>query len=89
MSLQMLDIYRPTRREHRSFYTSTAWREARLLALARLGRCCCRCGSRRRIVVDHIVPVRVSWEARLDQRNLQILCADCHNGPKKREERTW
>lgn len=33
--------------------------------------------------VDHIVPVRMAPERRLDETNLQTLCIDCDNHVKK------
>ena len=38
--------------------------------------------------VDHIVPLSVDWQRRLDWSNLQSLCLACHIGPKARQERT-
>ena len=29
-------------------------------------------------MVDHIVPLRLSWDRRLDRTNLQALCNGCH-----------
>lgn len=37
-------------------------------------------------VVDHIVPVLDAPERRLDETNLQALCASCHNRWKRRLE---
>lgn len=38
-------------------------------------------------MVDHIDPVQLAPERRLDPLNLQSLCNACHNGPKQREDR--
>jgi 5-methylcytosine-specific restriction endonuclease McrA len=38
-------------------------------------------------IVDHVVPVRVAPERRLDPTNLQSLCWPCHNAKTQREVR--
>lgn len=36
------------------------------------------------VVCDHIIPLYIDWERRLDATNLQMLCRACDN--KKRAE---
>lgn len=38
--------------------------------------------------VDHVIPVRVRPDLRLDESNLQSLCETCHRAVKQSEERT-
>lgn len=87
--MQVADMMRPTLGEVRAFYRSAEWRAMRGHVLHLQSPACRRCGRRKRLEVDHIVPVRVSWEARLDLRNLQVLCHRCHRSDKRREERQW
>jgi len=67
----------------RAFYKSAAWERARQAVLARDAYLCQRCLERQRITpattVDHIVPLSVAWERRLDMSNLRSLCGPCHN----------
>ena len=64
-----------------AFYNSTVWR--------RLSRShhtrhplCVSCHAKGRTVVadvaDHIVEIRDNWARRLDPKNLQSLCHQCH-----------
>lgn len=54
------------------------WRALRLEALRRDGFKCVVCGSRRRLEVDHIEPVRNAPDRAFDLTNLQTLCAADH-----------
>lgn len=77
-----------TRRDLRRFYGSAAWRDLKGAALYVKGRRCARCGrARGPLHVDHIVPVRISWAARLAMWNCQVLCQRCHDVHKRNEER--
>jgi 5-methylcytosine-specific restriction protein A len=65
------------------------WRRLRRVHL--VGEPYCRmCAAAGRIVVadvvDHIIPVRVRPDLRLDISNLQSLCASCHDGAKSRDD---
>ena len=63
------------------FYNSREWRLKRHEHLAEEPLCreCRRRGRlARATVVDHIVPIRFGGE-RLDDGNLQSLCASCHS----------
>lgn len=64
-----------------AFYRSKAW--TRLSYSYRLNHpICAMCKRNGRIVavdvVDHVIPIRVDWSKRLDERNLQSLCHACH-----------
>lgn len=86
-----MDAPLPTRRDLREMYGSGLWREVRALVLFVKGRVCAFCGERNGpFHVDHIVPARISWAARFELWNLQVLCRRCHVKHKKREEiREW
>lgn len=67
------------RAEIAEFYSSAAWREARVAALLRYGHQCRACGDRvGPFDVDHIQPVAAFWAGRLMLANLQVLCRPCH-----------
>lgn len=59
------------------FYQSPAWRAKVAEIKARRGAWCERCGSRNRVVLDH-VRERRDGGADLDDANLELLCAGCH-----------
>ena len=77
--------YDTNKRDKRSteFYRSRPWKRTRLAALARDNYLCRACMERDRVtaatVVDHIKPLKLAWEKRLDLDNLQSLCAKCHS----------
>ncbi|MCF7746998.1 HNH endonuclease [Sulfitobacter sp. M39] len=54
------------------------WKALRMQALERDGWQCVRCGARRRLEVDHILPVRDRPDISYALANLQVLCARCH-----------
>ena len=60
------------------FYTSPEWRELVRDIKRRRGSWCQRCGSTKRIIGDHIVELKDGGAA-LDERNVELLCAACHN----------
>ena len=75
------------------FYSRTPWRKLRAAVLARrplcedpfkehsvIGR------SVPATVVDHVVPRSSRPDLELDERNLQALCARCHNRKTRGEQ---
>lgn len=61
------------------------WTALRAKHLAAHPRCV-RCGAPA-TDADHVTPIRVAPERRLDPTNLQSLCKEHHSGAKQREER--
>lgn len=61
------------------------WPALRLAAKRRDGFKCVRCGSRGRLEVDHIKPVREAPDLAFDLTNLQTLCVRCHSRKTKSE----
>lgn len=66
-------------------YRDVRWPALRLQAKRRDDFRCVTCGSRYRLQVDHIAPVRDAPERAFDIDNLQTLCGPCH-GRKTRVE---
>lgn len=61
-----------------SFYQSKEWRELVRRIKAERGNWCERCGSKHRVIADHIVE-RKDGGAELDPLNIELLCQACHN----------
>lgn len=72
-------------RYSRAVLKTRRWQALRLEALRRDGWQCVQCGSRVRLEVDHVQPVRTHPEAAFDLSNLQTLCAR-HHTQKTRTE---
>lgn len=66
-------------------YRDPRWAVLRTAAKRRDGWKCVKCGSRYRLEVDHIKPVRDRPDLAFDLDNLQVLCGGCH-GRKTRVE---
>lgn len=75
--------------EVNQFYASYAWHKARYTILAKYGRVCMVCGTDQNINVDHIKPLRLNWNRRLDLNNLQILCGPCNHGKGNWDTTDW
>ena len=60
-----------------AFYQSAAWRSLVARVKRERGSWCQRCGSRRRVIADHIVERR-DGGADLDPNNIEMLCFDHH-----------
>jgi 5-methylcytosine-specific restriction endonuclease McrA len=54
------------------------WRALRVQVLRRDGHKCRECGSRGRLEVHHVRPVREAPELAFDLANLAALCGPCH-----------
>ncbi len=67
-----------------SFYLSPEWRCLIRDIKAERGAFCVTCGSGKRIIGDHIVELK-DGGARLDPRNVQLLCHVCHQRKTARE----
>lgn len=76
----------------RRWYKTARWQALRWQVLVRdLFTCqwpgCGRvCANTSELVADHRRPHRGDEALFWDDRNLETLCADCHNGPKARAE---
>lgn len=57
---------------------SERWKALRLQALDRDEWACVECGTRYRLEVDHILPVRDRPDLSYSLGNLQTLCGRCH-----------
>lgn len=62
------------------FYTSPEWRGLAARAKRAAGYRCAECGTEadgRALIADHVAEIR-DGGARLDSRNIRVLCASCH-----------
>ncbi len=66
-------------------YRDKRWPVLRMQARRRDRFACVTCGSRYRLEVDHIEPVRDAPERAFDLDNLQTLCGPCHGKKTRRE----
>lgn len=73
---------------YKRFYDSKQWKSLRYQALLRDGFICVRCG-REATIGDHIIPTKVRWDLRLDMKNVQSLCFQCHNQKTAEDEREY
>lgn len=67
--------------EANAFYQSRQWKRMRYYIDARDMNICQVCGNvlDDRKIIDHIVPLKVANDKRLDDDNLWTLCYRCHN----------
>jgi 5-methylcytosine-specific restriction enzyme A len=64
------------------------WERLRCEVIAAHPVCCVPgCGSADRLNVDHIVPIRVAPQRRLDRSNLRVMCHPCHSAHTARTAR--
>lgn len=54
------------------------WQVLRQIVLERDGWACVDCGSRKRLEIDHVQPVRNRPDLAFDPANLAARCAPCH-----------
>ncbi len=73
----MGDHRRLTDRQVKRLYNSQAWRQTRLMVLARDHHRCCDCGGLA-WTVHHIKPLRAHPELALRAENLRTMCHACH-----------
>ncbi|HEY8067074.1 MAG TPA: HNH endonuclease [Methylosinus sp.] len=69
----------------RSIYSSKRWERARFLTKRRDGFKCAQCGSRERLEVHHLRPVRERPDLAFDLVNLKTLCRACHAAETDKE----
>lgn len=75
------------------FYNSKEWKTLSYYTLASNHFLCIGCSTDERPVLadvaDHIIPVQVDWSLRLDPKNTQPLCHDCHNKKTAEDKRKY
>lgn len=80
-------------KKHDRFYHSVAWKKVKEIVKIRDMGLCRRCFENKRLVpgtiVDHIIPLSIDWEKRLDEDNLQLLCIECHNAKTAEDKRKY
>lgn len=65
----------------KAFYESREWKELRYITLRTYGFMCMACYRKGvELHVDHIKPVSIHPELRLNPNNLQVLCRECNLG---------
>lgn len=66
----------------KQFYGSSEWVAVRNLMRVQTSNLCCMCLDENEIVIadvcDHIIPIKVDWNLRLELSNLQMLCHKHH-----------
>lgn len=76
-----------------AFYRSAEWKRARYDVLVANDGRCELCGAGKsdgvKLNVDHIKPLRLHWDRRLDPSNLQVLCGSCNQGKGNRDDTDW
>ncbi len=65
-------------RHSRQITRGPIWQVLRMAVLERDGWACVKCGSRGRLEVDHVKPVRTHPGLARVTANLQALCPACH-----------
>lgn len=82
--------YNATKRdpERNAFYRSSQWHKVREYVYARDNATCQVCGNvvTDRKIVDHIHPLKLSPEDKLDTSNLWVLCYGCHKSKTRLEQ---
>ena len=66
-------------REYKYFYSTKEWKSLRYQVLLDAGFICELCNEREATIGDHIIPTKVRWDLRLDRKNVQAVCKECHN----------
>lgn len=69
------------------FYQTAEWKQLVAGLIKQRGRRCEECGAAGcRIYADHVVEIK-DGGARLDGRNVKLLCATCHGQKTERRRR--
>ena len=72
------------------FYDSKTWKMLRINAIQRDKGLCQDCLDNKTITdideVDHIIPIKISWDKRMDIDNLRGLCS-AHHRQKTRQDK--
>lgn len=80
-------------KELHSFYKTKEWRVTSEYVRAKNNYLCIKCEEDNRItkadVTDHIIPITVDYDKRLDIHNLQPLCHACHNIKTAEDKRLY
>lgn len=78
------EAYEKFMAEYKAFYSTPEWKKLRNQVIqehkANNQLFCIACGTTKKLVVDHIQPVKKFWNKRLNHDNLHILCNDCNLG---------
>ena len=80
-----MGVTRKYHRFSRPYLRTKRWKSLRMEILERDGFACVKCGSRGRLEVDHIKPVRDRPDLAYDPANLQTLCPRCHTAKTRIE----
>ena len=64
-------------RKHSAEVNRNRWRRLRRKMLDKAGWRCKKCGKAGRMEMDHVIPISQGG-AHWDEKNLQVLCRDCH-----------
>ncbi|MGJ9381521.1 HNH endonuclease [Salipaludibacillus sp. CF4.18] len=77
----------------RQFYNSSEWKAVRNVARARVNNLCEICLNEDVITVadvaDHIIPIKVNWNKRLELSNIQMCCHFHHNLKTQEDKRKY
>ena len=84
--------YRDRNEPWRAWYKTSRWQRLRWYVLTAAQFVCAMChrleGKSSELVADHITPHKGDEALFWDQANIQCLCRACHDGTKKRMERS-
>lgn len=74
--------------KYKRFYNSKSWKSLRYQTLLHSGFTCARCG-REANIGDHIIPIKVRWDLRLEPSNIQSMCFECHNTKSEEDKQNY
>jgi len=88
---QQRSRFRDQTQEWRAWYKTARWQKLRWSILVRGCFTCVMCGhignQTSQLVADHITPHRGDEGLFWDENNLQVLCKQCHDSAKAKQER--